>query len=421
MKKIILIACIIFPAIATVAQNNVGTPYSKYGIGLLPENYGAYTGMGGVSAAMRDRHNINYLNPASYTALDSFRFYFQAGYAGEYVHISSYYASGTYSVAQTASINMGFRLARKFYASFGFNERSDIGYDMRFENQVLGDPYSYFLQLLEGEGGLNDMYLGLAYQWGKLSIGINASYIFGKVEDRQTLEPISFAGNPINYYVKTRTQNHIHDALLTFGAQYPFRVGKNALLTLGGTYNFGTYLSGKRVFEAFELNVQNSNLTQILREVPDHGKIFYPARFTLGGSYEWADHWFLAGDYTFQKMSAYKEFGEVTEMFTNYHKVALGGSYTPNGRDWWQRNKYTAGAYFTKSHINLLEHNINTIGVTLGTQIPFFYVNQEFLLGVAADVGIRGRKAAGLMMEQFAKLRLSIAFKERWFMKPKIY
>jgi hypothetical protein len=195
----------------------------------------------------------------------------------------------------------------------------------------------------------------------------------------------------------------------------------NSLLTVGGTYNFGTYLSGKRVFEAFEVNRQTSTQTSILREVPDYGKIFYPARFTLGGSYEWRDHWLLAGDYTFQKMTDYKEFGEVTEMFTNYHKVAIGGAYSPNGRGWWQRNKYTAGSYFTKSHINLLEHNINTFGVTFGAQIPFFYMNQELILGVAADMGVRGKQTAGLIMEQFAKIRINIAFKERWFMKPKIF
>jgi hypothetical protein len=417
MKRIILALVAILP-LAAAAQNNVGTPYSKYGIGILPENYGAYVGMGGVSAAMRDRHNINYLNPASYTALDSFRFYFQAGYAGEYVNISTQYARGTYSVAQTAAINMGFRVAKKLYASFGFNERSDIGYDLHFENQVLGDPYSSFLQLLEGEGGLNDAYFGLGFQLGKLSIGANASYIFGKVEDRQTLDPVSFAGTPINYYVKTRTQNHIHDALITFGAQYPILLKNSAHLILGGTYNFGTYLSGKRVFEAFELS--GSTSTPILREVTDHGKIFYPARLTAGGSYE-GDHWLFSGDYTFQRMRKYKEFGEVTEMFSNYHKVAVGAAYTPNGRGWWRRNRYTTGGYFVKSHINLLERNINTIGVTAGAQIPFFHASQELVLGVAADVGVRGRQTAGLMMEQFVKLRVTISFKERWFMKPKIF
>ena len=52
-------------------QDNIGTPYSVYGIGLQTENAGPYNAMGGVAAAMRDNGNINYLNPASYTALDT--------------------------------------------------------------------------------------------------------------------------------------------------------------------------------------------------------------------------------------------------------------------------------------------------------------------------------------------------------------
>lgn len=60
-------------------QDNIGTPYSVYGIGLQTENAGPYNAMGGVAAAMRDNGNINYLNPASYTALDTTRLYFQFG------------------------------------------------------------------------------------------------------------------------------------------------------------------------------------------------------------------------------------------------------------------------------------------------------------------------------------------------------
>ena len=56
-------------------QDNIGTPYSVYGIGLQTENAGPYNAMGGVAAAMRDNGNINYLNPASYTALDTARLF----------------------------------------------------------------------------------------------------------------------------------------------------------------------------------------------------------------------------------------------------------------------------------------------------------------------------------------------------------
>ena len=72
MKRILLITFLSVFIFKVYGQDNIGTPYSVYGIGLQTENAGPYNAMGGVAAAMRDNGNINYLNPASYTALDIF-------------------------------------------------------------------------------------------------------------------------------------------------------------------------------------------------------------------------------------------------------------------------------------------------------------------------------------------------------------
>ena len=77
MKRIFLITFLSIFIFKVYGQDNIGTPYSVYGIGLQTENAGPYNAMGGVAAAMRDNGNINYLNPASYTALDTARLYFQ--------------------------------------------------------------------------------------------------------------------------------------------------------------------------------------------------------------------------------------------------------------------------------------------------------------------------------------------------------
>lgn len=71
MKRILLITFLSIFIFKVYGQDNIGTPYSVYGIGLQTENVGPYNAMGGVAAAMRDNGNINYLNPASYTALDT--------------------------------------------------------------------------------------------------------------------------------------------------------------------------------------------------------------------------------------------------------------------------------------------------------------------------------------------------------------
>ncbi len=79
------------------------------------------------------------------------------------------------------------------------------------------------------------------------------------------------------------------------------------------------------------------------------------------------------------------------------------------------------GGYFIKSEIQLKETNVDTYGVTFGTQIPFISQRAgELLLGIAFDLGIRGTEKNGLIQEKYAKLRVNIAFKELWFMKRKI-
>ena len=92
-----------------------------------------------------------------------------------------------------------------------------------------------------------------------------------------------------------------------------------------------------------------------------------------------------------------------------------------NGRYWWQRNKYMAGTYFTRSHLNFNSTDINTYGVTIGTQMPLRLARQELMLGVAVDLGMRGTHRNNQILEKYAKLRINIAFKEIWFMKAKIY
>lgn len=405
-------------ATGSYGQDNTGTPYSFYGLGLMPENTGPYTAMGGVAAAMRDNNNINYLNPASYTALDSNRFYFQFGITGEFTHVSTHKESANYRVAQNASINMAFRLYQNLYASFGFNEKSDIGYDLLYSNIIAGSENVFYSQHIQGEGGLNEAYLGLAWRYKNLSIGLNSSMIFGKIEKRQTLQP-QLANS---YYVRSSQNIRVSDGLFTGGIQYLFDLSKKSKLTLGTAFNFGTGLYSKQEYIAYIVN-SGTNSSNIIDNDQNlrRGDITYPFRILSGFNYSYKDRWNIAGDYTFQKMSNFKEFGKSQGM-KDYHQGALGVSWQPEkmGRFWWQRNKYMLGTYFVRSSVNLKNKNINTYAFTLGTQMPVFARNSELLLGVALDFGIRGTEASGLIQEKFGKVRVNIAFKEGWFIKRKI-
>ncbi len=60
--------------------NNTNSPYTRYGLGqLAPQRPGNSSGMGGVAYALRNGINVNFTNPASYTAIDSLTFIFDGG------------------------------------------------------------------------------------------------------------------------------------------------------------------------------------------------------------------------------------------------------------------------------------------------------------------------------------------------------
>lgn len=419
MKRILLFALLTISIIKGYGQDNIGTPYSIYGYGLQIENAGPYNAMGGVAAALRDNSNINFLNPASYTALDSNHFYFQLGITGEYSHLSTHKENANYRVAQNAAFNMAFRLYQNLFMSLGFTEKSDIGYDLYYTKLIAGTSDSYFNQNIQGEGGLNDLYLGLAWRYKNLSMGLNTSLVFGKIEKRQTLSAPGLSGSKT---IKTSENNRIHDMLFTPGFQYVWKLSPKSNLTLGTAFNFTQKLGAKKEFISYDVNSSTGSSQILENEMLSRGSITYPFRILSGFDYSYKNRWDIAGDYTFQKMSKYKEFGK-NQGLDDYHKAALGVSWRPEqyGRFWWQRNRYMLGGYFVQSGVEVKNVNINTYALTLGAQIPFTpQRGGALMLGVGFDLGIRGSEKNGLIQEKFAKVRLSISFNEFWFMKRKI-
>jgi hypothetical protein len=407
-------------SLSASAQNTSGSPYSMYGMGLLKDNTGAYTSMGGVSAGMRDNNNINLLNPASYTALDSNRFYFQFGIDGEYVNISTHQERSDYRVAQNATLNMALRLFRNMHASFGFNQRANIGYDLYYHKPISGSTNEFYTQIVSGSGGINDAYFGLAYKFGNFSLGVNTSFLFGNIEKRLSLMPI--VSGDLYYMINTQNRTSVQSALFDIGLQQTLNLSALSKLTIGATFSLPTNLNAKRHFISYKVN-PTTGIQEILNdEELNNGRIAYPFRVTGGFSYNHKDRWTVAADYTFHQMSKYKEFGE-TQEFNDYHKGALGLSFLPArlGRYWWQRNSYNIGLYAAQTQIQINNHPVNVLGATVGAQFPVRVSTKELVLGVAFDLGIRGTEQNGLIREQYAKVKLNVAFKESWFVKRKIH
>ena len=78
IKLLFLLPAAVLAAAATA--QNVTTPYSMYGYGILGDRATSMQRqMGGVGYAMNSGRQINVMNPASYAAIDSLTFLFDLG------------------------------------------------------------------------------------------------------------------------------------------------------------------------------------------------------------------------------------------------------------------------------------------------------------------------------------------------------
>ena len=76
-RQTLLVLLLTMLAGTSVAQNNTNSPYTRYGYGQLSEQGSSNSrAMGGIAYGLRDKYQTNFVNPASYTAIDSLTFIF---------------------------------------------------------------------------------------------------------------------------------------------------------------------------------------------------------------------------------------------------------------------------------------------------------------------------------------------------------
>ena len=80
IEKFILLGVLMITQLPIWAQNNTASPYTRFGYGELADrSFGAGRAMGGVGIGLRSPKQINPMNPASYSCMDSLTFIFDFG------------------------------------------------------------------------------------------------------------------------------------------------------------------------------------------------------------------------------------------------------------------------------------------------------------------------------------------------------
>ena len=429
-KKISAAAIIAVACVTPVAaQSGTNSPYSQYGLGLLNEQSSGFNrGMNGMGLGFREHNQVNYLNPASYSAIDSLTFIFDAGLSGQLTNFSE---NGQRINAKNADFEYavaGFRVFKHVGVSFGIVPFTNVGYNYSISDFLDGDRNTTYTNTYNGSGGIHQVYVGAGWEFVKgLSVGANIAYLWGDI-DRSVVN--SYSDGYINTLSKYYTAT-VSNYKLDIGLQYSFNLNKKNALAVGLTYGLGHKLNADPTCMVISTN-SNTGVADTTSFTVNNG-FELPTSYGAGLMWNHNNKLKVGADFTLQKWGGIKypvyriindeQSYELTDdYYSDRYKVTFGGEFCNNemSRSFFDRVRFRAGVSYATSYykINGLD-GPDEISASIGFGIPIInaYNNRSFL-------NVSGQwvhsSAKGMLTENTFRINVGITFNERWFMKWKV-
>ena len=403
------------------AQTIITSPYSRYGIGDLTANANAWNfSMGETSIGLRSPYHINFNNPASYTAFDSTSFVFEGGVIFNYVTLTTNTQSASRTYASLGYLTFGFPVTKWWKTTLGLLPYSNVGYNVSADAMV--PDAGHTVRIYSGSGGINRFLWGNGFKLTKnLSLGINASYLFGSM----TRESASTFPDSALYLNFRQDYNiTVSGFYLDYGLQYTAKLKKDLKLTAGAIFATNTRVSGKTDYFAttyFSSGGTDYPKDTIQSEAGVRGTIKIPLMFGLGLSVEKPDKWLIGADYRWQNWKNYKAFGS-TDSLVNSYQVSAGAELVPdinNYTNYFKRIRYRLGLRYNSTYLQLRQKHLNEYSVSLGLGLPLR--GMRTAINLSAELGTRGTTQSNLINETYFNFVIGFSIYERWFVKRKYY
>lgn len=412
-----------------MAQSGTNSPYSQYGLGQLSDQTSGFNrGMNGLGLGFREHNQVNYLNPASYSAMDSLTFIFDAGLSGQ---ITNFNENGTKVNAKNADFEYavaGFRAFKHVGVSFGIIPFTNVGYNYSITSYLEGDHSTTYSNTYSGSGGIHQAYVGMGWEFLKgLSVGANFSYMWGGY-DRSVSN--AYSDSYVNTLAKYYTAD-VNSYKIDLGLQYTLNINRKNALTIGLTYGLGHKLGTDPECKVISTNPSTSVSDTTAYSVKDGLEI--PTTMGAGLVWTYKNSLKIGADFNYQKWGdlsfpVYDVVNDVASFklsdnyYSDRYKVTLGGEYCNNemARSFFRRIRYRAGASYATPYYKINgQDGPKEISVSAGFGIPIVNsYNNRSILNVSAQWVHSSAK--GLLTENTFRLNIGLTFNERWFMKWKV-
>lgn len=420
-------------AMNIMAQSGTNSPYSQYGLGkLADQSQSASRGMNGVGIAIREHNQVNTINPASYSSIDSLTFIFDIGMSLQKTNFKEGGRSLNANNANFEYVVGAFRAWKHVGMAFGFLPYSNVGYNYSQVTDLDGytipsTTSSVVTQTntFSGSGGLRKAFIGIGIEpLRNLSIGANANYLWGNINNIITS---SYSDPYIKSFVKSY-ETSTKSFMFNIGGSYTLNIGKGDKVTAAATVTPRVQLSDDPFCDIITANAQDGVVDTTKYVAHNAGEI--PIEFGAGLSYKGHRGLLIGADYTYLRGSevGVKDFidkngarVESTDKFLDRHKVNLGAQYCRNeySRSYADRVMYRFGASYATPYVKINGKDGPTeIAVSAGIGLPItnMYNNRSIL---NLSVKWMQTNAKSFVRENCFMINIGMTFNERWFAKWK--
>lgn len=424
IKYLLCFVAALLAAVSAVKAQNITTPYSMYGYGILGDRATSMQRqMGGIGYAMHSGRQINVMNPASYASIDTLTFLFDMGADITFLWSKEGAAKESSTGGGLDYVTMQFPIGRHFGASVGMLPYSGVGYSF-------GSDIEHGARENQGSGGINMAYLGFAANYYGVGLGFNVSYNFGSIVNDLYSNP-SNTGQTLFEHVM-----EIRDWDINIGLQYALRVSRFDMVSLGATFSPKKSLHGKSWATIQE--TQQETVPDTVGYMKLKGNYYTPDAFGVGFSYthEKVSRFMAEVDFTYQlwskaKYSALPGLPDPNSPsynpgivfagmdFYDRMKVAAGFEFVPKVRGtYMQRVAYRMGGYFCNDYINVAGNRMREYGVSCG--LGFHTPGDKTIINVGFEWKHRTTSPMVLISENYFNITLGLNFNELWFWQRKI-
>ena len=456
VKKIIrLIPTLVLLCFITPTKAQINSPFSRYGLGneVFNNQNAASQGMGGFTTAYTSSMNgnygqsVNFSNPASYGSI--YLTTFDLG-----ININSYTLKRTNPVGREKSnymspnylaIGVPISKAKKIGMAFGLRPLSQINYSIN-ELSHLTTTGDSILNNYKGDGGLNQIFLGLGKSWKNISFGFNTGVNFGRksIEKRKSF---LYNTDSTHFYQSLSSTNTIYSGLfLNTGIQGEFPIKTIAhkipsekteySISFGATYNLDQSLNGKQDIlrsTGVYTSTNDNALDTVSLKSNLVGSIKIPGTYSIGIAFHKKeinpraiyDNWVVGVEFSSAAWKDKYQFYGQKDPLSNSWMLRLGGQYCPNPNNYenyWSTVTYRVGFFNGKDYANIDNNGLKVSGVTLGLGLPIrkyrSYDYQFTLINLAMQFGKRGTSVNNFN-ESFIQFTLGYSLSDIWFNKRK--